>query len=75
MKDAQVGVLRRKRMEGRTQEASAAAAGMSVRSARKWECGFYPSQRGKPHTWRTREDPFADVSECVNEIETAGFRY
>ena len=60
VKDAQVGVLRRKRMEGKTQEASAAAAGMSVRSARKWERGLYPSQRRKPHTWRTREDPFAE---------------
>jgi transcriptional regulator with XRE-family HTH domain len=61
VKDAQVGVLRRKRMEGKTQEAAAAAAGMSVRSARKWERGLSPSQRGKPHTWRTRGDPFAEV--------------
>ena len=37
--DAQVGVLRRKRMEGKTQEGAAAAAGMSVRSARKWQHG------------------------------------
>ncbi len=48
-------------MEGKTQEAAAAAAGMSVRSARKWEHGLSPSQRGKPHTWRTRGDPFAEV--------------
>ena len=48
-------------MEGKTQEASAAAAGMSVRSAREWERGLYPSQRNKPHAWRTREDPFAEV--------------
>jgi len=61
VKDAQVGVLRRKRMEGKTQEASAGAAGMSVRSARKWEHGLYPSQRRKPHTWRKREDPFAEL--------------
>ena len=61
VKDAQVGVLRRKRMEGKTQEASAAAAGMSVRSAREREHGPYPSQRRKPHGWRTREDPFAKV--------------
>jgi len=61
VRDAQVGVLRRKRMEGKTQETAAAAAGMSVRSARKWERGLYPSQRGKPHTWRTRGDPFAEV--------------
>jgi hypothetical protein len=61
MRDAQVGVLRRKRMEGKTQETSAVAAGMSVRSACKWERGLLPSQRGKPHTWRTRGDPFAAV--------------
>ena len=57
--DAQVRVLRRKRMEGKTQEGAAAAAGMSERSARRWEQGVYPTQRSKPHTWRTREDPFA----------------
>jgi len=66
VKDAQVGVLRRKRMEGKTQEAAAASAGMSVRSARKWERGLYPSDRRKPHAWRTREDPFADAFE--NEV-------
>ena len=66
VKDAQVGVLRRKRMAGKTQEAAAASAGMSVRSARKWERGLYPSQRRKPRTWRTREDPFDAVFE--NEV-------
>lgn len=59
--DAQVGVLRRKRMAGKTQEAAAASAGMSVRSARKWEQGLYPSQRRRSRTWRTREDPFSAV--------------
>ena len=63
VKDAQVGVLRRKRMEGKTQEGSAAAAAMSVRSARKWQHGAYPSQRRKPHTWRTRPDRFGEVFE------------
>jgi hypothetical protein len=63
VKDAQVGVLRRRRMEGKTQEGSAAAAAMSVRSARKWEHGAYPSQRRKPHTWRTRPDPFGEIFE------------
>src|SRR6266851_1480897 len=62
VKDVQVAVLRRKRMEGKTQEAAAAAAaGMSVRSAHQWERGLSPSQRGKSHTWRTRGDPFAEV--------------
>src|SRR5271170_3319419 len=63
VKDAQVGVLRRRLMEGKTQEASAAAAGMSMGSARKWQHGAYPSQRRKPHTWRTRPDPFGAVFE------------
>jgi len=63
VQDAQVGVLRRRRMEGKTQEAAAAAAGMSVRSARKWERGLAPSLRRRPHTWRTREDPFGEVFE------------
>ena len=59
--DEQVKRLRRKRMEDKTQEAAAAAAGMSVRSARKWQSGALPSQvRAKRH-WRTRKDPFADV--------------
>ncbi len=61
--NAQVRLLRRKRMEGKTQEAAAAAAGMSVRSARKWERGKLPSETKQPRTWRTRKDPFEDVWE------------
>jgi transcriptional regulator with XRE-family HTH domain len=61
--DAQVRLLRRKRMEGKTQEAAAAAAGMSERSARQWERGPLPAEARKPRHWRTREDPFADVWE------------
>ena len=61
--DGQVRVLRRKLMEGKTQEAAAAGAGMSVRSARKWQAGSYPSQAHKPHLWRTRPDPFAGLFE------------
>jgi len=59
--DAQVRLLRNKRMQGKTQEAAAAAAGMSVRSARKWETGAMPSQSKKARTWRTRRDPFESV--------------
>ena len=40
--DAQVRVLRRRLMEGKTQEAAAAGAGMSVRSVRQWRTGPYP---------------------------------
>jgi hypothetical protein len=61
--DAQVRVLRRKRMEGKTQEGAAAAAGMSVRAARTWEHGPLPSQTTGPRSWRTRSDPFAAVWE------------
>jgi hypothetical protein len=61
--DAQVRVLRRKIMSGKTQEAAAAAAGMSIRAARKWARGAMPSEARRPRTWRTREDPFADIWE------------
>ena len=61
--DGQVRVLRRKLMEGKTQEAAAAGAGMSVVSARKWCAGLYPSQARKRHWWRNRPDPFGEVFE------------
>ena len=60
--DEQARLLRRKRMEV-TQEAAAAAAGMSVRTARTWEKGPLPSETKKPRTWRTREDPLSGVWE------------
>ncbi len=59
--DEQVRLLRQKRMEGKTQEAAAAASGMGVRTARKWESGQLPSERRTPRTWRTRRDPFEGV--------------
>jgi hypothetical protein len=59
--DEQVRVLRRKLMEGKTQEGAAAAAGMSVRSARHWQSGPYPSKAHRPHNWGTRRDPFVEV--------------
>ena len=54
-------------MEGKTQETAAAKAGMSVRSARKWQNGPLPSQAKSEHWWRTRPDPFDGVWE--DEIE------
>lgn len=62
-RDAQVRLLRQKMKEGMTQEAAAAAVGMSVRSARKWQRGSMPSEASKARHWRTRADPFADVWE------------
>ena len=68
--DAQVRRLREKRMAGKTLAAAAAAAGMSERAARKWQSGALPSTAKAPRTWRTREDPFADVwqSEVVPQL-------
>ncbi len=68
--DAQVRRLREKRMAGKTLAAAAAAAGMSERAARKWQSGALPSTVKPPRTWRTREDPFADVwqSEVVPQL-------
>lgn len=65
--DEQVRLLRSKMSQGKTQEAAAAAAGMSVRAARKWQSGPLPSQSKKPREWRTRVDPFERIWET--EIE------
>ena len=59
--DAQVGLLRQRRMEKKTQETAAATADMSVRSARKWQAGPLPSETKKPRDWLTRPDAFAAV--------------
>jgi len=65
--DQQVRRLRQKMMEKKTQEAAAAAAGMSVRSARTWQRGSLPSEKKKDRHWRTRPDPFAEI--WAEEIE------
>ncbi len=59
--DLQVRLMRRKLREGKSQEAAAAASGMSARSARQWQRGKLPSQVDQPRHWRTRKDPFAGV--------------
>ena len=59
--DHQVRLLRRKLREGKTQEAAAAGAGMSVRAARQWQKGGLPSQAKAPRHWRTHKDAFADI--------------
>ncbi len=50
-------------MKGKTQEAAAAASGMSVRTARTWQSGKLPSAKEKRRSWRTRKDPFVEVWE------------
>ena len=60
-KDAEVQLLLRERQKGRTQVQAAARAGMSERTARKYEqANALPSQLKQPRTHRTRLDPFAD---------------
>src|SRR5260370_30978457 len=60
-KDAEGSLLLHERQKGRTQVQAAARAGMSERTARKYEqAGALPSQLKQPRTHRTRPDPFAD---------------
>jgi len=67
--DQQVRRLRQKIMERKKQEAAAAAAGMSVRTARTWQRGPLPSEKRRDRYWRTRSDPFAGVwSEEIEPI-------
>ncbi len=48
--------------KGMSKAAAAAKAGMSERTAREYrKSGKLPSEQKKPHTWRTRKDPFKDV--------------
>ncbi len=60
--DQQVVLLRQKLMEGKTQQAAAAMAAMSERSARKWQRGELPSEKKKSRErWRNRPNPFEGV--------------
>ena len=54
-------------MEGKGQQAAAAASGMSVRTARTWQRGRLPSEKKGKRRWRTRPDPFAGV--WAEEVE------
>ena len=56
-------------MERKTQQTSAAVAGMSVRSARKWQCGPLPSESGQERRWCTRP---GYLCQPVNEYVFAG---
>ena len=65
--DRQVGLLRKRRMEGKTQQTMAAMAGMNVRSARKCQEDPWPSETKKERRWRTRPDHFGGVWEEESE--------
>jgi Mu transposase, C-terminal domain len=59
------------RSKGVSQERAAARAGMSERTARKYEkARQLPSQLKRPHDWNTRTNPFEqDWSWVVSELE------
>lgn len=60
--DEQVRRLRRELCRGETLERACQKAGMSEKTGRKWRgAGPLPGQCREPRTWRTREDPFAEV--------------
>ena len=60
--DQQMRKLMVLRNKEKTLSTAASKAGMDENSARKYlRLGKLPSQVKKPHTWQTREDPFAEV--------------
>lgn len=59
--DQQVARYRAKLATGKSREAAAAAAGITAKTARKWETGPLPSETERERLWRTRPDPLAEV--------------
>jgi hypothetical protein len=60
-KDAEVLRYMKERHKGTSKRVAAARAGMSERTARKYErAGKLPSQLKRPRTWRTRVNPFEE---------------
>lgn len=63
VRDEQVLLMRRLRMDGKSQATAAAMAGMGERTARRWSSGPLPSEVAGDRHWRTREDPLAGIWE------------
>lgn len=60
-KDTEVKLYMQARRKGTTQRVAAARAGMSESTGRRYEQqGLLPSQLKRPHTWRTRVNPFEE---------------
>jgi len=70
--DAQVKALRRLLQEGASLRQAALKTDMDRKSARKYRAGGpLPSEARRPHTWRTRSDPLAEVwPELLALLET-----
>ncbi len=59
--DYEVKLYMSERRKGLSQKVAAARAGMSERTARKYEqAGKLPSQLKRPHEWQTRSNPFEE---------------
>ena len=59
--DYEVKLYMSERRKGMTQQQAAARAGMSERTARKYEqAGALPSALKRPHEWQTRSNPFEE---------------
>src|SRR5437667_2000258 len=69
--DHEVKLYMSERRKGTTQKVAAARAGMSERTARKYEqAGKLPSQLKRPRTYRTRPNPFEqDWPWVVQQLE------
>lgn len=67
-KDTEVKLYMQERRKGTPQRLAAARAGMSERTARKYEhAGQPPSALKRPHDWQTRQNPFEQDWEWVVE--------
>jgi hypothetical protein len=59
--DSEVKLYMSERRKGKSQRIAAARAGMSERTARKYErAGKLPSELKRPHDWQTRQNPFEE---------------
>src|SRR5712692_9960687 len=69
--DSEVKLYMSERSKGKSQQVAAVRAGMSERTARKYErAGKLPSELKRPHDWKTRTDPFEqDWSWVVEQLE------
>jgi hypothetical protein len=69
--DHEVKLYMSERQKGITQKVAAARAGMSERTARKYEqAGQLPSELKRPHNWQTRQNPFEeDWAWVVEQLE------
>jgi hypothetical protein len=70
-KDTEVKLYMQARRKGTPQRIAAARAGMSERTARKYEqAGQLPSELKRPHDWQTRQNPFEeDWPWVVSQLE------